>query len=67
VTAHAVMIGGYRHLLRSVHTVGPFGCDRCFYCRKRPAHGDTVHCTSYGDVICNPCAHAHQAREEAGQ
>jgi hypothetical protein len=49
-----VMIGGYSHTVRP-GTAGRFGCDPCFFCSIRPAAGQTVWHTSYGDVVCDSC------------
>jgi len=35
---------------------GPFGCDPCCGCRRRPAEGELVWQNRYGDLYCDRCA-----------
>lgn len=49
--------GWYPYELRQ-GTAGPFGCDPCDRCARRPADGEPVWQDTYGTVRCDPCVRA---------
>ena len=48
-------IGGYLLTLRPIGKAGPFGCDTCCDCGKRPAEGTPVFRLS-SVLLCESCA-----------
>jgi hypothetical protein len=50
-----VTIGGYRLALHA-SAAGRFACDSCLTCGRRPAEGETVWFTCYGDLFCDGCS-----------
>lgn len=53
-------MGGYPHDYHP-STAGPWGCDPCWDCDRRPAHGETIWSNGYGDLYCDPCARRRAA------
>jgi hypothetical protein len=49
-----VTIGRYPDTF-TASTAGPWGCDPCWSCSKRPSQGATVWMNCYGDLYCDPC------------
>jgi hypothetical protein len=37
-------------------TAGPYGCDPCWDCGRRPTEGERVWQNTYGDLYCDGCA-----------
>ena len=48
-------LGGYLLTLRDGGKAGPFGCDPCVDCGKRPAAGEPIFWLS-SLLLCGPCA-----------
>jgi hypothetical protein len=60
-------IGGPIPYTFKASTAGPFGCDPCLTCDRRPAAGAQVWFNSYGDLHCDPCAQDNAARYQQQQ
>lgn len=69
-TPRRAYLGGYLIELRPIGKAGPFGCDPCVDCGKRPAEGEPVFMLS-SCLLCGPCsdraARAAIERAEGGK
>jgi hypothetical protein len=52
-----INLGGYLHTFLP-RRAGAWGCDPCWNCRQRPAHGERIWMDNYGDLYCDACAHS---------
>jgi hypothetical protein len=55
-----INLGGRWHPIRRSSILGVRiqgkDCDACIGCGRHPQGGETIHFTSYGDVVCRDCA-----------